>query len=165
MTTLTRLTAPAVLIAAIAAAGAATAGGGQRHGPGLDFGAIDTDSNAALSRTELTARATARLAEPDANGDGALDRDELIASMPSPRGGMFMVFAPDPAEARADRLLAMMGATEAGRVEIAALAERQVNGLLARLDTDRDGAVSQAEAEAKAERHRERGPRHERQRF
>ena len=48
----------------------------------------------------------------------------------------------------ADRLLALMGGTEAGRVEVAALADRRVNQLLAFADTDRDAAISQAEADA-----------------
>jgi hypothetical protein len=161
MTTLSRLTAPAVLLAGLGAAGVAWAdfpmGGGRG---GVDFDAIDADADGALTRAELTARATERLAEPDANGDGALDRAELIAVMPAPRGLFVDVFAADPAEARADRMLAFMGATEAGRIEIVALAERHVNGLLARVDRDRDGAVSRDEAEAAAERRAER--RHDR---
>ena len=48
----------------------------------------------------------------------------------------------------------MMGATETGRVEVADLAERRVNVLLAFADTDRDAAISQAEADAMRGRHR-----------
>jgi Ca2+-binding EF-hand superfamily protein len=165
MHTFSRLTAPAMLLAGLGAAGAAWAdfpmGGGRA---GIEFEAIDADTDGSLSRAELTARATERLGEPDANGDGVLDRAELVAGMPGPRGGFLEVFAVDPAEARADRLLAFMGATEAGRIEVVALAERHVNGLLARLDADRDGAVSREEAEAAAERRAERrhhrGDRH-----
>ncbi len=68
--------------------------------------------------------------------------------MPGPRGGLTGVFRADPGEARADRMLATMGATEAGRVEVVVLSARQVDGLLARLDTDRDGAISQGEVAA-----------------
>ena len=53
-----------------------------------------------------------------------------------------------------------MGATETGQVEIAALADRRVNFLLAGADTDRDAAISQAEADALAARHDGRGDRH-----
>ena len=109
-------------------------------------------ATASLTNAELTARATARLGAWDGNGDGALDRAELIAAMPAPRDNLLMVFAPDPSEARADRLLAFMGATETGRIEIVAMSERQVNALLAWFDENRDGAISLAESEA-APRH------------
>jgi hypothetical protein len=61
-------------------------------------------------------------------------------------------------------MLAMMGATEAGSVEVTALSARQVDGLLARLDTDRDGAISQDEAAALEKRRggREHGRKHDR---
>lgn len=122
-------------------------------GPVLDFVAIDTDGNGILTREELTARATARLATADSNHDGALQRDELIAAMPAPRN-LMMVFAPDPAAEHADRLLDWMGSTN-GQIEIAALADRQVNGVLAWIDTNHDGAISKAEADAAADH----GPR------
>jgi Ca2+-binding EF-hand superfamily protein len=133
--------------------------GGPR-GARIDFVAIDADGDGALTRDELTARATTRLAAADANGDGALDRAELIAALPGPRNTILMVFAPDPAAERADRFLAFMGVAENGRVEIAAIAERQVNGLVARFDADRDGAISRAEARRPAKGHRSHGMGH-----
>lgn len=174
MTRLSKLTAAAVLLSGLTAAGitiaqdtpplpAAPDSGAadgpppdrpepwmMMRGPGpmIDFAAIDTDGNGILSREELTARATARLGTADTNGDKILQRDELIAALPGPRDGLMMVFAPDPAALRADRLLAFMGATEAGQIEIAALADRQVNGILAMVDTNHDGSISKAEADA-----------------
>ena len=136
--------------ALVAAAGAAAA----QHGPmgmgrdGIDFAAIDTDGNGSLSRAELQARAQARLAAADANGNGILERTEIVAMFPAPPQRMFDVFSADPGEEMADRLLAMMGATEAGQVDLAALADRRVNMLLAFSDEDRDAAISTAEAEA-----------------
>ncbi|TPE50268.1 hypothetical protein FJM51_12755 [Amaricoccus solimangrovi] len=118
-------------------------------GPRIDFAAIDANGDGALSREELETRATGRLSAADTNGDGALDRDELVAALPGPRDQILMIFAPDPAAERADRLLAFMGATDAGRIGIEALADRQVNAITAALDTDHDGAISQAEATAK----------------
>ena len=169
MRPLTRMTALAALLGALASAGAAAAQEGPEGGPGgpmmmmrpggIDFVAIDTDGNGSLSRAELQARAVARLAKADANGDGFLDRDELIAAMPGPHGGVIEVFSADPAEGFADRMLALMGATETGRVEIVALGDRRVNTLLAFADTDRDAAISQAEADAIKDRHaRMHGP-------
>lgn len=129
------------------------------HGRGaLDFAAIDADGDGVLSREELGQRASERLGAADANGDGSLDREELIAVMPGSRGGpIFDVFAPDPAAERADRLLAYMGAGDAGTIEVQAIAERQVNAALARFDRDHDGAISQDEATAKhGKRHHDR---------
>ena len=68
--------------------------------------------------------------------------------MPGPHGGVIDVFSPIRPRRFADRMLALMGATETGRVEIVALADRRVNTLLAFADTDRDAAISQAEADA-----------------
>ena len=117
------------------------------RGPMLDFAAIDANGDKVLSRDELLQRATARIATIDTSGDGAIDRVELIAVFPAPPDLALMdVFGPNPAELRADRILAFMGAAESGRFEVGALAERRVNALLARLDRDRDGAISEAEA-------------------
>jgi hypothetical protein len=158
------------LTAAAAAALAAIAGGTAmaQEGPGdlmggfhgeIDVVAIDADGNGTLTRAELQARAVERLARADANGDGGLDREELVAILPGPRHGFLNVFAEDPAERMADRLIALMGGTEAGRVEVTALADRRVNALLALADADRDAAITLEEAEAAGER-LDRGPRH-----
>jgi hypothetical protein len=120
-------------------------------GPGrIDFVAIDTDGNGSLSRAELVARATERLARVDGDGNGTLTRAELVAAMPAPR--LLDLFGPNPGEAYADRVLALMGATESGEVAIADLAGQRVNFLLAFADTDRDAAVSQAEADSMRDR-------------
>jgi len=135
--------------------------GGVHAGPGdlmggfhgeIDVVAIDADGDGVLTRAELQARAVDRLGRADANGDGGLDREEIVALMPARHGGFLNVFAEDPAERMADRLIALMGGTEAGRVEVAALAERRVNALLAMADADRDAAISLEEAEAAADR-------------
>jgi len=159
------MTALALVAALASAAGAAMAQDGPMRGRmgsmggpmgplagptagGLDFVAIDTDRNGSLSRAELQARAMARLAVIDTDHDGALDRDELVVALSDRRGRLVALFSVDPAEARADRLIARMGGTEAGRVEVAVLASDRVNRLLAFADTDRDAAISQAEADA-----------------
>ena len=146
-----RPTALAALLGALASAGAATAQdhdhGHPGRGFGLDFGAIDTDGNAALSTAELQARAVDRLGTADANGDGTLERAEIVAIMPEPGGGFFRPFAASRGEIFADRLLAMMGATDTGSVLVVDLADRRVNDMMAALDTDRDGAISAEEAE------------------
>jgi hypothetical protein len=134
-------------------------GGMGRGGRVLDFAAIDTDGNGSLSRAELQARARARLATADQNGDGNLDRAEIIAALPGSHSAFVTMFSPDPAEGHADRILALVGATETGQVEITVLADRRVNQLFAYVDTDHDAAISRAEANALAARHA-RGARH-----
>jgi hypothetical protein len=162
-----RITALAALLAATAAGGMAAAQDGpmEMMGPmgmmghgGIDFAAIDADGDGSLSRAELQARAAERIARADANGDGILGRDELIAAMPGAHGALVAVFAPDPSERYVDRLLALVGATESGQVEVTVLADRQVNMLLAAADQDRDAAISAEEAEAMPAHHR--GERH-----
>jgi hypothetical protein len=158
-TILTTASLLAPLLAVGAGAAAAQGGMGPMMGGderGIEFVAIDTDGNGSLSRAELQARAVARLGRIDESGDGMLTREELILAMPGPHGGMMSVFAADPGERSVDRLLALMGATEAGQVELDALADRRVNMLLAFVDTDRDAAISEAEAAAM----REHGRRH-----
>lgn len=153
-------TAAALAAAAgtIATAGSAAAGEGPR-GPMLDFAAIDTDGDGSLSRAELQARAVDRLSVADVDRDGTLDREELLVLMPGRGDAPFRVFSADPDLARVDRLLATMGATEAGRVEVTVFADRKVNMLLAALDTDRDAAISTAEVEARERAHdRRHGP-------
>jgi Ca2+-binding EF-hand superfamily protein len=126
------------------------------RGPMLDFAAIDTDGDGTLSRTELQARAEARFATADANGDGVLDREELLVIVPGHDRGPFRVFSVDPGAEAVERLLALMGATEAGQVDVSAVAARRVNMLLAVADSDHDAAISRAEADARAETHARR---------
>lgn len=158
----TKIIALAALLAAGAGMAAAQEGPMEMMGGrgGIDVAAIDTDGDGSLSRAELQARAAERIARADANGDGVLDRDELIAAMPGPHGALVAVFAPDPSERYVDRLLALVGATESGQVEVAVLADRQVNRLLAAADENRDAAISSEEAEAMQARHHDRGQRH-----
>jgi len=113
--------------------------------------AIDGVGDGPLTRAELQARAVERIARADENADGSLEREEIVAFLPGPRGGLLAVFAEDPAERMTDRLIALMGGTETGRVEVAALAERRVNALLAFADENRDAVISQEEATAMLE--------------
>lgn len=138
-------------LAGIAAAGSKSDGPFGHAGPfggSIDFRAIDTDGNGSLSRAELMARATSRITLADTGGDGSLDRAELADALPGPDGAIVAVFSTSPAERLADRILASTGNTESGTVTVQALAERQVNMLFAVADTDRDAAISLAEAEA-----------------
>lgn len=171
MTLLTRYLGAATLIGALSVAALATAqdgpiGGAGSFGPRgfepVDFAAIDANGDGALARDELIARATGRIAVIDLDGDDGVSRAELVAALPA-RDGFRHIFAVDPAEAMADRILAMHGATASGAVGVAVLAEGRVNMLMAALDADRDDALSPEEAaepmSRRADRdHRRGGP-------
>lgn len=168
MLRISHFVATAALLGGLAIAGMAAADpkGGRMDGPPppppfggpIDFKAIDTDGNGSLSRAELMARATARISGADTNGDGALDRAELAAALPGPSDTIVAVFSMSPAERMADRILAETGNTESGKVTVDVLAARQVNMLLAAVDTDNDAAISQAEADAMRMPHGRGGP-------
>lgn len=156
MARFSHLVAVTALVGGLAIAGFASAdprdgrheGPQGRFGNQIDFTVIDTDGDGSLSRAELMARATARIATADANNDGSLDRAELAAALPGPKDALVAVFATSPSERIADRILAETGNTETGAVTVQVLAERQVNELLANADTDRNAAISQEEADA-----------------
>ena len=154
MPRITHLVAAATFVGGLTIAGLAAAepGGGRHGGPmpfggPIDFQAIDTDGNGTLSRAELMARATARIASADGDKNGSLDRAELAAALPGPEDTIVAVFAVRPADRLADRILAETGSTEAGSVTVEVLAARQVNMLLAAVDTDRNAAISLEEAD------------------
>lgn len=170
MLRISHLVATTALLGGLAIAGMAAAApkGGHMDGPPpppppfggpIDFKAIDADGNGSLVRAELMARATDRISHADTNGDGALDRAELVAALPGPNETLVAVFSVSPSERMADRLLAETGNTESGKVTIEVLAARQVNMLLAAVDTDNDAAISQAEADAMRMPHGPGGPR------
>ena len=79
----------------------------------LDFAAIDTNGTARSAAPSCRPGRSPGSAVADTNGDGALDRAELIAVLPDGRGPARRASSRvDPAEAMADRLLALMGGTE-----------------------------------------------------
>ena len=144
--TLLRLAASVALVtglgAAVAFAGPGPEGRGA-FGPGpdrIDFAAIDANGDGQIDRAEMMARANARLAVFDANGDGQIDRAELVAILPAPQG-LQDIFAANPAERMADRILAMHGQTATGTVPLAAMAEQRVNMAFAAFDDDGDGIL------------------------
>jgi hypothetical protein len=187
MSRLTKLTAGAALLAALAAAGwvaaqdrplggpggrpGAEAGPGSGHGfgrgagagHGFDFAAVDADGNGSLTAAELQAFAVARVAVIDTDGNGTVSRVELVALVPDRMGPLMNPFGRDRGEVFADRMLARMGATEAGGIVIEDMVARRVSDMLAVFDTDRDGAIAEAEADAgqarMAERREGRGRR------
>lgn len=169
--TLLRLGASAALISGLGAAVAFADPGGRGpagfgpggFGPGpIDFEAIDANADGRLDRDELTKRAVERITVIDLDGDGQINRAELIEALPR-RSGLQDIFAANPGERMADRILAMHGATADGAIPVARMAEQRVNMVFAALDENGDGVIVLEEAQARSKgRGGPEGPRGDR---
>jgi Ca2+-binding EF-hand superfamily protein len=135
-------------IAVVAVSTVAMAERGEKRAPGKAsemllqrFDTMDTDKDGKVTVAEIEAFRVARFAAADVNGDGLLDKDELAA------------FRLEEMQARADaqaaRMIERMDGSGDGK-----LAADEMPGmtggkpLFDRVDTDGDGAISKAEAEA-----------------
>lgn len=159
------LTAAALALALIPTLGLAQEG--PRHPmPQFDFSAADADASGGVSYPEFTAylqaqmqerraerlgdRADRLLAAGDADGDGALTRDELIAGAGA-LGDERRARMRDHGDSRGAERREMRGHGPRGMDP-----ERMANRLFDRIDSDNDGQVSPDEAQIAQERMQER---------
>lgn len=152
-----------LVVAALAAAGATVAdqrgGMGQMRGEGrmgqmgaMSFADLDTDGNGRFSPEDMAARADARFAELDADGDGQVSREEFLAhsaARASDRAGEMF----DRLDADGDGVLSR------DAIEARGGPGRGVERMIARFDTDNDGALSEAEFDTALANMREHGGR------
>ncbi len=147
-----RIMIPAAVILFIGgAAVAVTAGGGHRgdhkahHEARLDrmFETFDLNADGVIEQAEITANRETRFSASDTNGDGTLTEGEIRAAIVK------------RAEARADRMVErIMERSDADKNGAVSLAEfrdtpnRRAAKMIKHLDTDGDGAITRAEAEA-----------------
>jgi Ca2+-binding EF-hand superfamily protein len=108
------------------------------------FAAIDANSDGKVTQEELTAHRTAMFTAADSNSDGKLDAEELAARDLA----RFTETLPD----RTARMLEHRDANGDGSLQADEIGEGPMEDHFARIDTDDDGAISQAEAEAAVER-------------
>jgi Ca2+-binding EF-hand superfamily protein len=122
---------------------------GPPRGPQMVFETLDLDGDGMVTLEEMEGARVARFAEADANGDGLLDRDELMAggSERMARGIDRMM---DRADADGDGALSQeeLAGLRSGR--------RGPEAIFQRFDADGDGSLSAAEFEQAAEAMRER---------
>ena len=121
--------------------------GGEGRGGMLTqmFDAIDTDSDGKVTLAELEAHRKAEFAAADANGDGALSPEELSAHQ--------MARIQARMAERTQAMLDNMDNDGNGSLSEDEMGQGPGERNFARLDTDNDGAISRAEAEA-AMKHR-----------
>ena len=147
-----------------AATGLAEARGFMRGGAMLaDFATLDADGNGFVTLDELVAESQARFALADLDGNGLLSKDELSARAKT----MFAERAPrrgPPPEARlsmmTDRLIARTDTDGDGALSAAEIQPSQdrLAGLLRRLDLDNDDAISAEEFAAAEQMRKGRRP-------
>jgi Ca2+-binding EF-hand superfamily protein len=122
--------------------------GGPRDGMFLNFDEIDADKDGKITAAELEAHRAARFAAADANKDGSLSAEELVAMHEAARAERQLARSTDMIarfDANGDGLLSADEMPQPG----------EGKGMFDRIDTDKDGAISKAEADAAKEQMRE----------
>lgn len=147
--------AGAVVVSGLASGAFAQEGpGADQNGPRLAemFTAIDADKDGKVTQAEIAAHRAAMFAAADANGDGKLSADELAARE-------LARFTETMAD-RTARMIERRDANGDGVLSADEIGDGPMEDHFAMIDTDNDGAISQAEAEAVRERFAEhRGKR------
>jgi Ca2+-binding EF-hand superfamily protein len=116
------------------------------------FGTLDADADGKVTLEELQAHRAAKFAAADANGDGLLDAAEALAFHQAEMAEML--------ERRAKMMIERHDDNGDGSLSAEEMGESRLEDRFALIDTDNDGAISPAEAEAAALRFAEhRGQR------
>ena len=123
-------------------------GGGEGRGAMMldQFDTFDADKDGKITQEELAAHRTAEFAAADTNSDGSLSAEELQAHM------LAQMLARQSA-----RMIDNLDNDGNGSLSAEEMGEGPMAANFARIDTDNDGAISKAEAEAVAERMGKRG--------
>jgi len=116
-------------------------GQGQRP----SFEELDANSDGKITAEEMTAHMQARFDGADTDGDGAVSRDELIARMTAKHA--------ERIARRADHMIERHDANDDGKLDVTEMQHRKKGGMIKRMDTDGDGAISKEEFDAMHAKH------------
>jgi Ca2+-binding EF-hand superfamily protein len=112
-------------------------GQGQRP----SFEELDANSDGKITAEEMTAHMQSRFDGADTDGDGAMSRDELIARMTARHAERIAGYA--------DHMIERYDANDDGKLDVTEMQRRGKGGMIKRMDTDGDGAISKEEFDAK----------------
>ena len=120
-----------------------------RGGMAFDFTAMDTDKDGKVTEAEIAAYRAAQIAGLDADGNGLISATEMTAQIERQMSAR----AADMAAQR----IAAQDVDGDGSLSVEELVSRPVPAdMFDRVDTDRDGAITQAEADAAQAKMRDR---------
>lgn len=134
-----------VLTLSAASFGIATSAQARKAGEGRDglrpaFSDLDINGDGQITRADIDARQAARFAAIDADGNGALSAQELIAAARAKSENRIRI--------RTQKMLKLRDANGDGVLSADEIAPKATPRFFKRLDTDGDGAVSLAEFDA-----------------
>lgn len=135
------------------ALGSAVSGVAEQTGPEgkrASFAALDADGDGRVTRAELAAHMKTRFDRQDTDGDGVLSRDELEAQAQKQ--------AQKNAAARLERRIARMDTNGDGAIGFEEMRAVRGTRLFDRADTDKDGAIDEAEFDQMRAQVRSTGP-------
>ena len=131
-----KVTGAALVALMVIGGGAAWARGNDR---GPDFSTLDADGDGRVTQAELQAAGQVRFAAVDTNGDGVLSLEELQAQ------------GSHRAARRAAHIIERFDADGYGALSLEELPRRggdRAERMFSRMDSDSDGAISEAEFDA-----------------
>jgi Ca2+-binding EF-hand superfamily protein len=126
-------------------------GGGER----ASFSELDANGDGQLTQEEMLAFAQTRFNERDTNGDGGLSQDEMLAALEEDRQ--------ERAERRIERMIDRADANDDGLLQFDEIGPKDDGDKrFARMDANEDGVISEEEfAEMGKRGGRGKGPRGE----
>lgn len=131
------------------AMGPGAMGQGMGMPPMFDFATLDADKDGKITKAEMEAAKAARFAAMDSNSDGKVSAEEMTAAREKMR-----------AERQATMMTRMIAKFDTDGDGMLSATEMPTppNGdaMFDRIDTDKDGAISQAEADAAKQMMQER---------
>ena len=134
----------ALVGAVFTSAALANEGPGNRGAMMLEmFDVMDADKDGKVTIVEIEAHRLARFAEADTNSDGSLSAEELAAQ--------HLARMTERSAEHAAKMLQWQDANGDGMLSADEMPGGPSPRMLARLDSDNDGAISKAEAEAAME--------------